>query len=199
MCKQNLHKMKNLATKTIVTVAVILASFTAVKAQTYNDSNIGYEQQPAQSAYQDQQTQPVQQQYTQSNQYNNQPQGYYYYPSANVYYNPACNNYSYYNGGAWLTVNVLPFALAGPRVVVYHTGPQVWLDNNIHRNYYANYGYRPTVIAYRGGGYYAGGYRGGAYYGGYHGGGYHGGYAGGGYHGGGYHGGGYRGGGSFHH
>jgi hypothetical protein len=157
---------KNFTTKMILSVAVIFASLTAVSAQSYDNS--GYNQ----SAYQDQYTQqapaqqyqqqyPQQAQYAQTNQYA-QPQGYYYYPDANVYYNPTCNNYIYYNGASWLTVGVLPYniRLGGlPRMMVYYRGPQVWLDNNIHRSYYANnyYGRRPQVVAYNNN-YYRGGY-----------------------------------------
>ena len=81
-------------------------------------------------------------------------QGFYYYPDANVYFDPSCNRYIYNNDGAWLSVNVLPrgFYLGGARYMVYHRGPQVWLDNPIHiRNYYRG-GYRPAFA-------YAGGYR----------------------------------------
>jgi hypothetical protein len=150
--------MKNFTTKMILSVAVIFASLTAVTAQSYD--NTGYEQ-PAQSAYQDQyqqQNQPAQQytqqsQYPQSNQYNTQQQGYYYYPDANVYYDPACNHYIYNDGASWLTVNVLPFniRLGGlPRIIVYHRGPQVWLDNGFHRQNYYGYNYRfHPVVTYR--------------------------------------------------
>lgn len=113
-----------------------------------------------------QQNQPVQQsqQYTQQAapvqqtqqpvQYANQ-QGYYYYPDANVYYDPTYNDYMYNNGSAWLTVNVLPYniRLGGlPRFMVYHRGPQVWLDNGFHRANYFGYNNRfhtGPVIGYR--------------------------------------------------
>ncbi|HTB52789.1 MAG TPA: hypothetical protein VK718_08435 [Ferruginibacter sp.] len=136
-------------TKIILSTAIIFASIATVAAQTSTD-NIGYDQ--PQSAYQDQyqqpQSQPVQQapaqQYTQQNQYppSNQysdQQSFYYYPDANVYYDPACNHYMYNDGANWLTVNVLPWniRIGGlPRILVYHRGPQVWLDNRIHRGYY---------------------------------------------------------------
>jgi hypothetical protein len=156
---------KNFTTKIMLSAAIIFVSIATVNAQTNND-NDGYDQQPAQSqsAYQDQQyaqqNQPVQQQYTQqvqypqSNQYVNQ-QGYYYYPDVNVYYDPTYNDYMYNNGSAWLTVNVLPYniRLGGlPRFMVYHRGPQVWLDNGYHRSYYGyNYRFnsRPVIGGYR--------------------------------------------------
>jgi len=147
--------MKNFSTKMILSVAVIFASLSAVSAQSYDNN------QQSQSAYQDQyqQNQPAQQytqqnQYQQSNQYNNQQQGYYYYPDANVYYDPVCNHYIYNDGASWLTVNVLPYniRLGGlPRIMVYHRGPQVWLDNGFHRqNYYGyNYHFHQPVVTYR--------------------------------------------------
>jgi hypothetical protein len=149
--------MKSFATKMILSVAIIFASLTAATAQSYD--NTGYA--PAgQSAYQDQYAQ--QNQYPQSNQYTDQ-QGYYYYPDANVYYDPACNHYIYNNGSSWLTVNILPYniRLGGlPRIMVYHRGPQVWLDNRIHRdNYFVHQNrFRPQPVVayrdnYRGGGY----------------------------------------------
>ncbi|HMG82921.1 MAG TPA: hypothetical protein VK559_07785 [Ferruginibacter sp.] len=165
--------MKNFTTKMILSAAIVFGSLTAVSAQSYDNNNVGYDQ--PQTAYQDQYTQPNQ---PAQQQYSNQPQGYYYYPDANVYYNPVCDNYIYNNGAAWLTVNVLPWniRIGGlPRFMVYHRGPQVWLDNNIHRGYYAhNYGFRSQpAVAYRNygrggydrgfarGGYYGGGNRGG--------------------------------------
>jgi hypothetical protein len=181
---------RNYTTKIMLSAAIIFVSIATVSAQTNND-NPGYDQQPAQSqsTYQDQQyaqqnqpvqqsqqyaqqSQPVQQQYTQQNQspqpnqYTNQ-QGYYYYPDANVYYDPTYNDYMYNNGSAWLTVNVLPYniRLGGlPRFMVYHRGPQVWLDNGYHRYYY---GYNYRFHAYPGIGYrnYYGGYRGPVAYG----------------------------------
>lgn len=60
---------------------------------------------------------------------------YYYYPSANVYYNPVRRNYAYFRGGAWLTVNILPPTIviaSTPRYVVYHEGPDVWIENRVH-------------------------------------------------------------------
>jgi len=153
---------KSFTTKIMLSTAIIFVSIVTVNAQPNND-NAGYDQQPAQSAYQDQQyaqqNQPVQQytqqvQYPQSNQYANQ-QSYYYYPDANVYYDPTYNDYMYNNGSAWLTVNVLPYniRLGGlPRFMVYHRGPQVWLDNGYHRSYYGyNYRFnaRPVIGGYR--------------------------------------------------
>ena len=94
--------------------------------------------QPIQQGQQYTQQAPPVQQPQQPVQYANQ-QGYYYYPDANVYYDPTYNDYMYNNGSAWLTVNVLPYniRLGGlPRFMVYHRGPQVWLDNRIHRGYY---------------------------------------------------------------
>jgi hypothetical protein len=169
--------MKTNYTKKIVLATVILLGFyTGAKAQ--SDDQSAYDDQYAQPQTQTQQqyTQPAQQytqpepQYTQpvDPQYSDQ-QSFDYYPDANVYYDNSCNRYIYYDGGAWLTVNVLPqgISLLGlPRFRVFHRGPQVWLDNAFHRNYYRGGNF------YRGGGTYrpqvfnGGGYRGGGYGGG---------------------------------
>ena len=85
----------------------------------------------------------------------NDQQSFYYYPDANVYYDNSCQHYIYNNGAGWQTVNALPYGLlpaASSRVLVYHNGPKVWLDNSMHRdNYYAQYHFRrqQPVVAYR--------------------------------------------------
>ena len=60
---------------------------------------------------------------------------FYYFPSSNVYYNTASHKYIYNNSGKWTTVNSLPKGLAvakTQRVIVYHSTPEVWADNNTH-------------------------------------------------------------------
>jgi uncharacterized membrane protein YgcG len=146
--------MKNFTTKLMLGAAIFFATLTTVSAQSYNDNNVGYDQ-PAQQQNQYTQQQNQNQQYAQPVQQYSDQQNFYYYPDANVYYNPACNNYIYNDGTTWLTVNVLPYNIRInnlPRVMVYHRGPQVWLDNRFHRdNYYGN-NYRfqqQPVVAYR--------------------------------------------------
>lgn len=106
----------------------------------------------AQTAYDDQYYNDQQNTYNQPQQYY-QPatvpdqQSFYYYPDANVYYDLSCGRYIYNNGYAWVSVNVLPegfFLGNAPRVMVYHNGPRVWMDNAIHINAY-NRPYREQV------------------------------------------------------
>jgi len=127
--------------------------FSAAKAQTaYDDQQNNYNQaeqysQPAPNAQQYSYNQPGQ--YAQPTP--NVQQGFYYYPDANVYYDINCGRYIYNNGYGWLTVNVLPSGIYlnnAARFMVYHRGPQVWLDNSIHfRNYYRA-AYRKPIVAY---------------------------------------------------
>jgi hypothetical protein len=171
--------MKTNYTKKIILATLILLGFyTGAKAQSDDQSAYDdqYAQPQTQPAQQQQYTEPAQQ-YTQPQQQYTQPvdpqysdqQSFDYYPDANVYYDNSCDRYIYYDGGAWITVNVLPqgISLFGlPRFRVFHRGPQVWLDNAFHRNYYRggnfNRGggaYRPQV--FNGGGYRGGGFGGG--------------------------------------
>ena len=60
---------------------------------------------------------------------------YYYYPSSNVYYNPGTGQYVYYENNTWTPVKTLPTTIRvthTPRYVVYHNGPDVWMDNPVH-------------------------------------------------------------------
>jgi len=64
---------------------------------------------------------------------------FYYYPSSNVYYDLAHHHYVYLNNGTWTTINTYPprFSTRDRRVVIYHSGPEVWMDNTAHyRKYY---------------------------------------------------------------
>jgi hypothetical protein len=151
--------MKTNFTKRLILVSLITIGF-YVGAKAQSDDQSAYDDQypqtqqqytqPQQQYVQPQYTQPVDPQYDQS---------FDYYPDANVYYDNTCNRYIYNNGGAWLTVNVLPAGISlygAPCYRVYHRGPQIWLDNAIHfRNFYRGGGYRPVVInrgGYRDGG-----------------------------------------------
>lgn len=72
---------------------------------------------------------------------------FYYYPSANVYYDGSCNNYLYQNGRSWVSASVLPrgyYIGNQPRYQVYYRGPEVWRDNDRHRNMY----YRQPPVVY---------------------------------------------------
>ncbi len=68
---------------------------------------------------------------------------FYYYPSANVYYDVSVGLYYYNPGSTWTSVQVLPpgfsITIGAPRYVVYHQGPDVWVDNHIHVVKYKGY------------------------------------------------------------
>jgi hypothetical protein len=136
----------NFTKKILLATLVTFGLFTAAKAQS-DDQSAYDDQYPQQRYIQPQYTQPADPQYDQS---------FDYYPDANIYYDNTCNHYIYNNGGAWLTVNVLPAGISlygAPCYRVYHRGPQVWLDNAINfRNFYRGGGYRRVVYGgYRGG------------------------------------------------
>ena len=79
--------------------------------------------------------------------YNRVRQSFYYYPSANVYFDGSCNRYIYNRGGSWITASVLPsdiFIGNEKRYQVYYNGPEVWRDNQAHRNTY----YRQPEVGY---------------------------------------------------
>ena len=60
---------------------------------------------------------------------------FYYYPSSNIYYDVSKKKYIYPANGTWNTVTVLPAKVRvgpAPRVVVYHSSPQVWASNADH-------------------------------------------------------------------
>ena len=64
---------------------------------------------------------------------------YYYYPSANVYYNPVTGQYVYYNNNTWTPVRTLPTTIRvvhTQRYIVYHNGPEIWMDNAEHMRKY---------------------------------------------------------------
>jgi hypothetical protein len=128
---------KNITQKIALSIITVFSLFTVAKAQTaYDDQQYAYTQ-PNDNGY----AQPVP---------NNQ-QSFYYYPNSNVYYDINCNRYIYNNGYGWATVNALPANIRltnEPRYMVYHRGPQVWLDNPIHyRNFYKA-AYRQPVAAF---------------------------------------------------
>jgi hypothetical protein len=143
-----MQKMKTLITKQLILGTIIsFGLLTAASAQTAYDDQ-GYNDQSSNSQSQQYNQQPQQpEQYQQAAPVANGQQ-FEYYPDANVYYDPSCGRYDYYNGNAWLSVNVLPSNIyLGARYAVYHRGPQVWLDNAIHiRNYRG--AYRQSAFAY---------------------------------------------------
>lgn len=61
---------------------------------------------------------------------------FYYYPASNVYYDAGPGLYYYNPGSAWTGVRVLPpgfsITIGAPRYVVYHQGPNVWVNNHAH-------------------------------------------------------------------
>jgi hypothetical protein len=63
---------------------------------------------------------------------------FYYYPSSNVYYDLVHKQYIYLNDGSWTTVKLLPPAVSasGRKVVIYHSGPDVWVNNAAHQKKY---------------------------------------------------------------
>ena len=149
-------KMKTRTTKTIIATTIIgIGLFTTAKAQTaYDDQNTSNQQQQynnQQQNYQYNQPQPQTYQYAQPY----AEESFYYYPNANVYFDINLNRYIYFNGFSWITANILPYSFyinGMPRFMVYHRGPQVWLDNAIHlKNYYHRSGvggYRQPMVAY---------------------------------------------------
>src|SRR6185503_19921841 len=60
---------------------------------------------------------------------------YYYYPSSNVYYDVANHHYIYLNNGTWTTVTSLPLGIraSGRRVLLRHSGDNIWVNNQIHK------------------------------------------------------------------
>ena len=69
---------------------------------------------------------------------NRASQSCYYYPSANVYYDGGRSCYYYNNGRNWITASILPsgFTIGNDRVKVFYNGPEVWRDNDRHREAY---------------------------------------------------------------
>jgi hypothetical protein len=67
---------------------------------------------------------------------------FYYYPKSNVYYDVANHQYIYLHNGTWTTVTSLPSGMTatGRRVIVRHSGPEVWTQNSMHvKRYGVNY------------------------------------------------------------
>src|SRR5258705_3613280 len=69
-----------------------------------------------------------------------QQQKFYYYPKSNVYYDLAHRHYVYLNNGNWTPATNYPprFSRRDRRVVIYHSGPEVWMDNSAHHRKYYN-------------------------------------------------------------
>lgn len=68
--------------------------------------------------------------------------GFYFYPDVNVYYNPNTRQYAYQDGGNWVYHQNVPANYNISRhshVVIYDEHPDVWRDNNIHREKYKNW------------------------------------------------------------
>ncbi len=66
---------------------------------------------------------------------------FFYYPDANVYFNTVSKKYVVMDNGSWVTVAKLPAnvkVVRTPRVVVYHTGNNVWVNNASHKTKYKN-------------------------------------------------------------
>ena len=66
---------------------------------------------------------------------------FFYYPDANVYFNTTSKKYIVLENGNWVTVAKLPATVKvvrTPRVVVYHTGNNVWVNNAAHKTKYKN-------------------------------------------------------------
>lgn len=75
---------------------------------------------------------------------------FYYYPSSNVYYDATPGLYYYNSGNSWTGVKTLPpgFVVASgtPRYVVYHQGPDVWMDNKVHVVKYKEFKNKPMKV-----------------------------------------------------
>ena len=73
-----------------------------------------------------------------NNGYNNQSQrGFDFFPSANVYFDISFNRYWFMRGGTWASSPFLPPGIMINRNEcqrVYYNGPDVWRDNNRHRD-----------------------------------------------------------------
>ncbi len=71
---------------------------------------------------------------------------YYYYPDANVYYNPVTHEYAYSDNGTWTRNRELPNTVVihdrKRHVTVYHDKGDVWMDNDMHRKKYKDWGHK---------------------------------------------------------
>jgi hypothetical protein len=66
---------------------------------------------------------------------NAQKHKFYYYPGSNVYFDVAGKQFIYFNGSNWVTAKALPANIRPnqtQRVIVYHTGKNVWVGNATH-------------------------------------------------------------------
>jgi hypothetical protein len=65
---------------------------------------------------------------------------FYYYPESNIYYDVVNKQYVYLNNGTWTTVHVLPAtkSASGRKVVLFHSGPNIWVDNATHQKKYTS-------------------------------------------------------------
>jgi hypothetical protein len=76
---------------------------------------------------------------------------FYYYPESNLYYDVVNRQYIYLNNGTWTTVHVLPATKSdgGRKVVVYHSGRNIWVDNAAHLKKYSTPP-RGKAVGYKG-------------------------------------------------
>lgn len=68
--------------------------------------------------------------------------GFYFYPDLNIYFNPQTREYAYQDHDAWVHNRRLPhgYAVRGhEHVTVYSNSPEVWRDNDAHREKYKNW------------------------------------------------------------
>ena len=67
---------------------------------------------------------------------------FYYYPKSNLYYDTAGHPYYCLNNGTWIRVTALPsgMTVTGRRVIIRHSGPDVYAQNAMHvKRYTVNY------------------------------------------------------------
>jgi hypothetical protein len=77
---------------------------------------------------------------------------FYYYPSSNVYYDIAGHQYIYLDNGTWLTVTSLPpgVAVTGRKVLIRHSGKNVWVNNKVHKAKYYTAPPKGKAVGYKG-------------------------------------------------
>ena len=73
---------------------------------------------------------------------------FYYYPESNVYYSIYGDRYIYYANDSWVTVKSLPATIKlmpeTHKVILFHTGPNIWLGNPLHVKKYMVH--KPTPV-----------------------------------------------------
>jgi hypothetical protein len=76
---------------------------------------------------------------------------FYYYPESNVYYDVVNKQYVYLNNGTWTPVRVLPASksASGRKVILYHSGFNIWVDNSAHLKKYSSPP-RGNAVGYKG-------------------------------------------------